>query len=745
MVKTLDRPDVSFEEACVAGKNPLTERQAVRLADIASLNVASIKPYIGKPIAEVAEKLKYQIDFTFFRFIKVCGRVVKKDPLDGTLLPVPFATVHIEDTDTSFLGFFPTNHSWSWLFPLFSRRETLAQVKTDGCGRFCAYIPRFDIDYILRFRQERHCFPVLFKKPSIRDLIEELRYPLPRLSEAYKGQDMPEIPRHFASDRYIQLDAPVIQREQKLNGMKQRRLQELLGEQKATRLMALEAQSSGLGASTTQLQAFLDEPAYQDQVPPPLPSRLPQGIREQIKRAFGQRDKDSLLTTENLNLDSKALRLQPQRFIGPFLRCVDVLVPEWQTILDVPDITFKVTQDVNGDAIEETIYSESFFDVRWNSGNIPDVTLIAKPNAIASYSCAYVPPVSTDIGLHLIGAMKLGTVTGGDQYHNNTSGYALRTNRPHSSGLYGDYAVSDMDTDPDDDGINDGQARTPFCGILQLYGRNNPPGAAYYRVRYEYTAPGTLTPTLPQSFMESWNVIRNSAPYNTRLVAPDTNGWYEILSNPADWYFGDVLLNWHSGATGLYRAYLEFADSGKNLMPGIANPAANIYVDNERPGIQFQQLRWKYSDESTYGPAMELICPVIRRQANRAIDVQVTYQSWANHLRSVMVAGNGCGGANTLVRKQPASIPAVGSPAYTAWLSQYEHWHSHPSDNNVLQVAEFTLSEAALSGAYGISISSESRSFNPAMAYGADDSDYYTDNQSPLYSTAHLPIAIVNS
>ena len=33
--------------------------------------------------------------------------------------------------------------------------------------------------------------------------------------------------------------------------------------------------------------------------------------------------------------------------VGPFLRCRDVIVAEWQTFFDVPDITFRVTQDVD--------------------------------------------------------------------------------------------------------------------------------------------------------------------------------------------------------------------------------------------------------------------------------------------------------------------------------------------------------------------------------------------------------------
>ena len=62
-------------------------------------------------------------------------------------------------------------------------------------------------------------------------------------------------------------------------------------------------------------------------------------------------------------------------------------MPAFVPILDVPDITFRVGQDVDGNGDEETIYSEGFFDVRWNAGAIPDVTLEVSPIARAALAC----------------------------------------------------------------------------------------------------------------------------------------------------------------------------------------------------------------------------------------------------------------------------------------------------------------------------------------------------------------------
>jgi hypothetical protein len=80
-------------------------------------------------------------------------------------------------------------------------------------------------------------------------------------------------------------------------------------------------------------------------------------------------------------------KLDPRRVFGPFVRCVDVLVPQWTTMLEIPDLTFEVTQDVDGDGAQEVIYSEGLFDVRWDATSIADVVLRADASAIAGPSC----------------------------------------------------------------------------------------------------------------------------------------------------------------------------------------------------------------------------------------------------------------------------------------------------------------------------------------------------------------------
>src|SRR5689334_22525046 len=151
---------------------PLNPLQAARLSAVTGLDA---KTLTGLAPADIAEKFKWQIDPELLLFRRICGKVVKK--VNGVEYPVPFATVHVEDTDCSFLGFFPVENPFLWLFPISCHREEIGSVKTDACGRFCVWIPRFEIDWILRFRRERICLPDVLVKPNIREILRLLDQP----------------------------------------------------------------------------------------------------------------------------------------------------------------------------------------------------------------------------------------------------------------------------------------------------------------------------------------------------------------------------------------------------------------------------------------------------------------------------------------------------------------------------------------------------------------------------------------
>ena len=144
---------------------------AARLASLADIEANEVQ---GQTIASISEKLKWKIDPEWLLFRRVCGRVVQTDPHSGIAYPVPYATVHVLDTDCDFWGYFPEGWLYSWLFPVRCRTEELTKVVTDECGNFCVWIPRFEIDWILRWRRERFCYEEFLVKPSIADLLARL-------------------------------------------------------------------------------------------------------------------------------------------------------------------------------------------------------------------------------------------------------------------------------------------------------------------------------------------------------------------------------------------------------------------------------------------------------------------------------------------------------------------------------------------------------------------------------------------
>jgi len=112
----------------------LTTSQAQRLSKVSSIDVAELS---GRTVKEISDKLGHRIDPQLLLFRRICGTVTKTDPVTGIAYPVPYATVEVEDTDCSLLGYFPSSSPWSWFFPFSCRREVIGTTTTDVCGRFC--------------------------------------------------------------------------------------------------------------------------------------------------------------------------------------------------------------------------------------------------------------------------------------------------------------------------------------------------------------------------------------------------------------------------------------------------------------------------------------------------------------------------------------------------------------------------------------------------------------------------------
>ncbi len=669
---------------------PLGPLQAARLA--AATGVAE-KELVGKTPAALADTLRWRIDPIWFGFRQICGRVVKRDPVTGTEYPVHYATVHVEDTDCSFLGYFPPEWPWGWLYPFNCRREDIAVTVTDACGRFCVWVPIWDIDWILRWRRERVCFPIILVKPTIWDLLQHIRIWPPIIHPI--GPDPPpwEVPVGVAE-------------------LTSRRAVDLLGAQTVHALVTTQM-NAAVGAKMTEQQNVLSAAAFS----PSLAAALPAGIKRLLEPK-GARETAPL--AEHLKLASlDREQLAALQCIGPFFRCWDVFVPEWFPILDAPDITVRVTQDVNGDGTQETIYSEGFFDVRWNAGYIPDVTLEASQIALAAPACD-TPDTLCGEGapfLQFVGLMPLSTAPS-PAYIDAASGYALRPNRPHPNGLY----VDPMPSFP---------AQTPYSRTLQLYGCNHATGAVYYRLRYSFDG------STPVPFTGlTWPVFRFvGGVLQTMWVTADSSGWYPIL-NPADGWFPDhLLLNWPTAQDGLYNVDVQLGDAGKAVLE--TSPGTGFRVDNSAPYALFTGLAWRVAG-TTVWTVLDLHCPVLVRPAGQAIEFRISYLGSAAHLRSLRLSAWGCDGDAPLTE----AAPTWSDPPST--VNPYEHWSTDPVlDNAVARTAIYSLSGAAPAGAYRFHLEVDSRSFNPAGGDGGFQANWYYD---PVYNwtDAEFAVAVVD-
>lgn len=672
----------------------LTERQARRLAGVTGLDA---KPFAGLTVAEIQDRFKWQIDPLHLFFRRICGRVVKTDPVTGVEYPVPFATVHVEDTDCSLLAYFPPSWPWGWFYPLNCHREVIATTTTDACGNFCVWVPRFEIDWILRWRKERICFPDIFRRPTIRDLLPEIPRPIPKPPFPPEPEPGPD-PSPF--DILARIPEHLIER---LEANAGRRLTDRL-----TR-----AAAGAAGDPADSLDGLLDVRAFGRELPPPMPDefrKMQAGSPDVTGKARSSADEIIKSTIAmHAGLDVEALEpFRPDRFIGPFFRCRDVYIPEWQRVVDVPDITFRVTQDVDGDGDEETIYGESYFDVRWNAGAIADVTLEASSIARESHVCD-VPsvPCGNTPAILFAGLMPLEDAA----YFDSSLGYAKRPNRPKPPFL----------PRP--------SARTPFAGTLQLYGCVNVNGAKFYRILMS-SDDGASFAAVTGSH---WNIypIPSGPPH---LVTADADGWYPVLPNPDAFHPANLLLEWTTPSLGKRVLKVEVGNASKNPIGQSAEVA--LQLDNTPPSIVFTTLAWKFSDEDDSAfslPDRDLLgtCPTIHRGSPaRAVDVQLTTLVSANHLRDTYLGGQNCDGG---------ALPTVTIPG-----QNLSHWHVSVFDNSETLSARYHIAAGENEGAYTFGCFASSRAMNPAGGDGGHLADWFYD---PLRIWRHprVHVAVVDA
>ena len=688
----------------------ITRIQAKRLGALANVKATELE---SLTIAQVGERLKWKIDPALFLFRKICGKVIKKDPVTGVEYPVPFATVYVEDTDCHLVSYFPQPWPWGWFFPFHCHREIIGTTKTDRCGNFCVWVPRFDIDWILEWRRLRVCFPFIFQRPTIADLLPKLKREVVGPWPPVPGPDPGPL------DTLSALPPSVLEAVAGSAGVK------------LAQRAALMQSVRSFGGPSQGIEGLLNTRAFETELPPPLPAEFHRALagEQDVVAAHGASAAEGIRSAVAMKIGmnptaKEFANFDTRRFIGPFFRCFNIIIPEWHLILDVPDITFRVTQDTNGDGVEENIYSEGYFDVRWDAGPLPDVTLVASSIAKESHVCETpVVPCGNVPAILFAGLMPLNYSSYFDATIGNAiigyGGNAVRPNRPST-------ALSNPPC-PSHPNSPRTAARTPFCQTLQLYGCVNVQAAKFYRVLHSLDHGATFSAVTGLS----WNLypIPSGPPVT---IAADSNGWSQVLVNPNGFHPEHLVIEWPTPQLGQSVLKIEIADAAKNHIAYSA--AVAIQVDNTIPKATSTRLAWKFASEPDSGfslPGRDLLvsCPTIHR-GTPPQDIEVIHEVSvsAQHLRDACIGASGCGdGEFVLVSGN------VG------------HWHIHPDDNTVLLNGRYSLNSGAHEGAYSFGCTATSRAMNPAGADGGHllPADWFYD-PIYIYTTPSIGVAIVN-
>jgi hypothetical protein len=685
-------------------QHPLGALQAARLAALADLPASELE---GRTIAELSERLRWIVDPGLWLFERVCGQVVKTDPVSGADFPVPNATVEVFDTVCDYWGFFPEPWPWGWLFPVRCERELIVKLQTDECGNFCFWIPRFEIEWILRWREERLCFSELLVKPSLADLLARLsaQAPAPSLG-------LPD-----------------------LTGLVQRLgaggdLAATLGA-RADVVLNAARDSGGLGDNVGRLAELVRSPAFTQPVPPPLPSsRVDNGGEAVDDRALAEID--------------------PARFFGPFLRCIDVFVPEWYPLVEVPDVSISVTQAIAGSS--QTIY-EGAFDIAWGSSPIAPVTVQASPIAIASQSPCPPPSVNSDeVGFQYVGLLPVSPPYAGGGTFDGATGFATRVNQPQASAVGCPPQPISVGCSCDQTDLTVAPscpATAPFYGELYLYGGTDPSktGASYYRISAE-SAPGSGLPTTPTTFtpigylLGQWTVPAPSGEVVIQSVEP-AEGWFEIPTDEVGWGgYANMLMAWDGMGDGVYRLTLELADAA--MKPITLAPASEpllLVVDNTAPKASPFEVSWQPTS-AVGGPIDPLAwlpvippaageCPIIHTKG-QAIALRFTASVQSAHLLRACVSVDGCGGVSP--------TPASSNPPESQWYAGSDD----PSATGYGFNGVYYLEKEAPAGCYTFSLYADTRAFDPAGGGSADpvENGWCVTEHGP-YTNPSIPVAIV--
>jgi hypothetical protein len=673
-------------------KHILTARQANRLAALTHVGPNELT---GKTTAELGNRLRAVIDPKLLLFRRICGQVVKANP-GAVDLPVPFATVNVYDVDLRLLAWSPPGLPYTWFFPFFWRREKLATVTTDECGRFCVWVPRFDIDFYLRWRLERRCYLEWLRKPTLDDLLR-YRELLPPIPQPEPGPLRPKI-----GPRPIELGKLMTHASKLLDPAAAAKLHEAVSDVRP-------------GSLLSEADARLAQPAFREAVTPPDMSK----VRELLEPAMRAK------LAARVGVPPQMLeKLDPSRVFGPFLRCKLVFVPEWTAVLDIPDLTFEVTQDIDGDGQQEIIYREGLFDVRWDAGSIADVKLHVQANAITGPSCELPDPGPCgDPSILFAGNYPLQATSAISPYHDATTGYAKLPNRPDADGVPGGTRIA--------------PASTPMLGNFYLMGCAEKAGATHYRVQHEVSG---STGYLNGSYGPLLKVV--GGVLQQRLVSPVDGQWYPIVARAEGWTPVGILAPVNASGTNKHTFRLELGQlAGATINPvagSLTNPVA-IQIDTTAPVVTITDLAWRQPDTSlSWAPLDPFNCAVMTRANSGRVQIRLGFAVTANHLRHFEVTGSGCGpiAAPELITDARDGLPAATADAAA-------HWHTSATDNSATRVLYYELDAGAPAGCYSFAIKAGSRAFNPNAAMtGPDPVVAWTIDPMPVWIQPVVNVAL---
>ena len=90
--------------------------------------------------------------------------------MTGVEYPVPFATVHVEDTDCGLVWYGPPGWKWGWFYPLFCHREEITRGQDGRVRPVLRLRPLVRHRLDPRMEEAPSAFPTVFVRPSIADL-----------------------------------------------------------------------------------------------------------------------------------------------------------------------------------------------------------------------------------------------------------------------------------------------------------------------------------------------------------------------------------------------------------------------------------------------------------------------------------------------------------------------------------------------------------------------------------------------